>query len=72
MWAWCEFAWRPTILRSEVKRLEAEGVEFLTEPQVGHGGLADVAVCKDPDGTLIELLQVYLERWQVILSGDPS
>ena len=57
-------------LRRDVARLEAEGVEFLSEPKVGHGEFADVAVCKDPDGTLIELLQVYLERWQALLGGD--
>ncbi len=57
-------------LDREVKRLQAEGVEFLSEPKAGHAGLADVAVCKDPDGTLIELLQVYLERWQAVLGGE--
>eukprot|EP00439_Symbiodinium_sp_Y106_P088358 s1_g894.t1 len=57
-------------LPSDVARLKADGVEFLSEPQEGHGGLGDIAVCKDPDGTLIELLQVYLDRWQAILSPD--
>lgn len=57
-------------LRGEVERLKREGVVFLSEPVAGHGSLADVAICKDPDGTLIELLQVYLDRWQSIL--DPS
>ncbi len=57
-------------LRGDVARLEAEGVEFLSEPKEGHAELGDVAVCKDPDGTLIELLQVYLERWQALLGGD--
>lgn len=57
-------------LPSDVARLKADGVEFLSEPQEGHGGLGDIAVCKDPDGTLIELLQVYLDRWQSILSPD--
>jgi len=28
--------------------------------------MADVAVCVDPDGTLIELLLVYLDRWPAI------
>ena len=55
-------------LARDVQRLKADGVEFLTEPKAGHVGLADIAVCKDPDGTLIELLQVYLERWQAVLS----
>lgn len=54
-------------LARDVKRLEADGVEFLSDPKAGHADLADIAVCKDPDGTLIELLQVYLERWQAVL-----
>ena len=56
-------------LKRDVALLKAEGVEFISAPKVGHAELADVAVCKDPDGTLIELLQVYLERWQAILGG---
>ncbi len=56
-------------LQRDVADLKAQGVEFISEPTAGHGGLADVAACKDPDGTLIELLQVYLDRWQAILSG---
>ena len=56
-------------LRREVDRLKADGIEFLSEPVAGHAGLADVAVCKDPDGTLIELLQIYLERWQALLGA---
>ena len=55
-------------LERDVKRLKADGVEFLSEPKSGHAELADIAVCKDPDGTLIELLQVYLDRWQALLS----
>lgn len=54
-------------LERDVKRLKADGVEFLSEPKAGHAELADIAVCKDPDGTLIELLQVYLDRWQALL-----
>ncbi len=38
-------------------------VRFLHPPAVCHERLADVAVCVDPDGTLIEILQVYLDRW---------
>ena len=55
-------------LERDVKRLKSDGVEFLSEPKAGHAELADIAVCKDPDGTLIELLQVYLDRWQSLLS----
>ena len=54
-------------LQSEVTRLKSAGVEFLSAPKSGHQGLADIAVCKDPDGTLIELLQIYPERWQALL-----
>lgn len=56
-------------LPAEVARLESEGVEFVSSPQSGHAELADIAVCKDPDGTLIEILQVHLERWAPFLNG---
>ena len=55
-------------LVSTYENLKSQGVEFLTPPSACHERLADVAVCKDPDGTLIELLQVYLERWGPYLS----
>jgi catechol 2,3-dioxygenase-like lactoylglutathione lyase family enzyme len=55
-------------LISTYENLKSQGVEFLTPPSACHERLADVAVCKDPDGTLIELLQVYLERWGPYLS----
>ncbi|MEQ8859971.1 MAG: VOC family protein [Pseudomonadales bacterium] len=57
-------------LRKDYERLIAQGVPFLTPPQTGYDGLADIAVCADPDGTLIELLQVYLEKWPNVASGD--
>ncbi len=50
-------------LAGDVARLTAQGVEFLSPPTDTHNGLADVAVCRDPDGTLIELIQLHLERW---------
>ena len=56
-------------LAEEVARLKAGGVELLSDPQPGHEQLGDVAVCRAPDGTLIELLQVYLDRWGPYLSG---
>jgi catechol 2,3-dioxygenase-like lactoylglutathione lyase family enzyme len=43
--------------------LTEAGVEFLSEPTAGVGGLADIAICRDPDGTLIELIEVHLEKW---------
>lgn len=55
-------------LSADVARLKAAGVEFLSGPTPGHKGLADIAVCKDPDGTLIELIQIYPERWQALLN----
>ena len=57
-------------LRGDVADLTAQGVEFLSPPTAGHGGLADIAVCKDPDGTLIELIQLYLERWTLPTSDE--
>ena len=56
-------------LRADVARLKADGVEFLSDIQPGHQQLGDIAVCRDPDGTLIELLEVYLERWAPYLGG---
>ena len=43
--------------------LTAAGVAFVSEPQPGENGMADVALCRDPDGNLVELIQVYLDRW---------
>ena len=43
--------------------LTEAGVEFLSEPTEGVGGLADIAICRDPDGTLIELIEIHLEKW---------
>lgn len=57
-------------LSRDVAALQAKGVEFISAPKVGHKELANIAVCRDPDGTLIELLQVYLERWAPILAGE--
>ncbi len=56
-------------LAADVASLKAQGVAFLSAPVTGDRELADVAVCKDPDGSLIELLQVYLDRWQPILAA---
>jgi catechol 2,3-dioxygenase-like lactoylglutathione lyase family enzyme len=50
-------------LKEDYARLSAQGVEFISGPQPGKDGMADVATCMDPDGTLIELLQVYLDKW---------
>jgi len=44
------------------------GVQFLTPPQTMAGELAEVAVCTDPDGTLIELIQVHLHKWASLAS----
>jgi catechol 2,3-dioxygenase-like lactoylglutathione lyase family enzyme len=52
-------------LKQDYERLAALGVEFISPPLRDDGCLADVAVCRDPDGTLIELLQVYLENWDL-------
>jgi len=27
--------------------------------------MAEIAVCIDPDGTLIELIQVHFDKWRV-------
>jgi catechol 2,3-dioxygenase-like lactoylglutathione lyase family enzyme len=52
-------------LKQDYDQLTTLGVEFISTPLRDDGCLADVAVCRDPDGTLIELLQVYLENWNL-------
>ncbi len=50
-------------LNADVARLMGQGVEFLSGPSETQAGRADIAVCVDPDGTLIELIEVHLARW---------
>ncbi len=50
-------------LARDFELLKGAGVEFVSEPTEGVGGLADIAICRDPDGTLIELIQLHLEKW---------
>jgi len=50
-------------LQGDYAALVEQGVEFISKPQLCTDGLADIAVCRDPDGTLIELIQIYLDRW---------
>lgn len=50
-------------LERDYARLSDQDVEFLSAPQSAKDGLAEIAVCVDPDGTRIELIQVHLERW---------
>ena len=50
-------------LAADYEKLSKQGVEFISPPQTAKDGLAEIATCIDPDGTLIELLQVHLEKW---------
>ena len=52
-------------LQGDYARLADEGVKFLSAPQEAKDGLAEIATCVDPDGTLIELIQIHLEKWSV-------
>ena len=57
-------------LQADYVHLSSFGVEFLSPPVTCASRMAEVAVCQDPDGTLIELLQVHLERWPRIKSAN--
>lgn len=57
-------------LQADYLRLSSLGVEFLSPPVTCALRMAEVAMCQDPDGTLIELLQVHLERWPRIKSAN--
>jgi catechol 2,3-dioxygenase-like lactoylglutathione lyase family enzyme len=50
-------------LAQDYALLKSSGIEFLSEPTEGVGGLADIALCRDPDGILIELIELHLEKW---------
>ncbi|MCR9260115.1 MAG: VOC family protein [Pseudomonadaceae bacterium] len=50
-------------LEQDYKELLAAGVRFLSEPKQTEEGKADIAICQDPDGSLIEIIQIYPEKW---------
>ena len=50
-------------LAGDHARLSAAGVDFISPPQTDGGGFAQIAVCADPDGALIELIQIDRARW---------
>jgi len=52
-------------LEADYKRLVDHGVNFISPPMTAKDGMAEIAVCIDPDGTLIELIQVHLDKWRV-------
>ena len=54
-------------LDADFEALRQAGVEFLSTPTRAHRDLASIAVCRDPDGTLIELIELYPEKWADIL-----
>jgi len=56
-------------LARDYEQLTHQGIEFLSPPQTAKDGLAEIATCLDPDGTLIELLQVHLEKWPRLEKG---
>lgn len=51
----CRIALRTPNVPKVYEELKAQGVEFFSEPQVFGGGVAFVCF-KDPDGTIIELI----------------
>ena len=53
-------------LVADYAQLNDAGVEFLCPPQSCHQRMAEIATCVDPDGTLIELLQLHRDRWPAI------
>ncbi len=50
-------------LARDYARLCADGVAFLSPPQADSRGLAEIAVCADPDGALIELIEIDRAKW---------
>jgi len=52
-------------LAADYARFSKAGARFLTEPAEDPSGLAQIAICLDPDGHRIELIQIAIERWSV-------
>ena len=50
-------------LASDYENLVRLNVDFISPPQTTRGGMAEMAICMDPDGTLIELIQLHLDKW---------
>ncbi len=53
-------------LAADCARLASAGIAILSGPGTAGDGLADVAIVRDPDGTLIELIQPHLEKWATL------
>ena len=49
-------------LETDYNNLKKIGVNFISPPQTAKDGRAEIAICRDPDGTLIELIQVHLRK----------
>ena len=50
-------------LAADYAELTEAGVRFYSEPTKTEDGKADIAICMDPDDTLIELIQIYPKKW---------
>jgi len=53
-------------LAQDHARLAKAGVAFTSPPQTDSRGLAQIAVCADPDGALIELIEVDRAKWAAV------
>ena len=49
-------------LEADYNNLKKLDVEFISPPQPAKDGRAEIAICVDPDGTLVELIQVHLGK----------
>lgn len=47
---------------SEYQRLKGKGIQFISLPKASPDGYAKVAFCSDPEGNLIELVEVLQGR----------
>ena len=52
------FAITVSDLESMHEEMHAAGVQFISPPEIEATGFAKVAFCRDPDGNLIEMIEV--------------
>ena len=57
-------------LASEYEGPKRLNVDFISPPQTTRGGLPEIKLCIDADGTLIELIQLHLDKMVSIRSYE--
>lgn len=69
---WARICLTSSDLEATHAALCERGVEFVSAPREDPGGLARLAICLDPDGHRIELIEIAFGRWPRPRSADST